>query len=763
MFPPTRPRLIALTTAFVLLVAVGAPYALVLAAESPSRSPACQAQRLQRSLVDLANASGRPAPEIDAVAQGHALDLHDGRVLVVIEHEGGNQTRLIQRLRALGLRIDSVAEGRLSALAPPSSLLAASELPEVIYVRRPLPVTAAGITSEGVGVMGALPWHAAGQRGEGMIAAVIDLGFEGIDVLQASGDLPTGDRLQVRNMKAAPVDERGQHGGAVAEVLYDVAPGLDKLFLYALDDDPDLSAIVSDMIAQGVQVAAMSLGWANASPYDGSGFLADQVNRARNEGDIFFAVSAGNHAHQHYEGTFTPLDESSYHAFAPGSDANRLGVFLAGSELTVGLSWSEWPTATSNYDLIIAQAGLQEWTELYTFQDDGPTPTEGGTWVVPATGVYGCKIIKVSGHDRHLELYQLGSDLLGTGLEYPVAESSLLSPADADGAVAVGAHSYASTGAIEYFSSQGPRNAPGGEAWDGVCPNPSCKPDLVGPDGNRTASYGAIPFYGTSSATPHVAGAAALIRGAMPWLSAQETFEFLVQRAVDQGAVGDDNTWGLGRVQMGPPPGSETPTATPLPPPTATVTPTTTAAPTATSLTPTVSPTAPASVLTLPVLLKGRDLTQPRPTPTPTVEQVATLRLAPVLYLAQPGDEVTIQIQASSPGQPVDAAEIIIAFDPAALTLVDAQGEPAEAIRPKPSLDLVLRNRVDNERGRIVYTAERSDPTPLHGAFAIAEFTMRVDATSGEHTILFTESSDLLYGLRSVLAGTEGARIIIQP
>jgi hypothetical protein len=151
------------------------------------------------------------------------------------------------------------------------------------------------------------------------------------------------------------------------------------------------------------------------------------------------------------------------------------------------------------------------------------------------------------------------------------------------------------------------------------------------------------------------------------------------------------------------------------------------------------------------------------PTATPATQKVATLRLAPAIYLATAGDHVTIQIQVESPGQPVDAAEIIVEFDPGALTVIDGQGEPADAIQPKPGLDRVLRNRVDNERGRIVYTAERSETPPLSGTFAIAEFTARVDALSGESAIRFTESSDLLYGLRSVLAGTEGSRIVIQP
>lgn len=55
---------------------------------------------------------------------------------------------------------------------------------------------------------------------------------------------------------------------------------------------------------------------------------------------------------------------------------------------------------------------------------------------------------------------------------------------------------------------------------------------------------------GTSQATPHVAGAAAVIRAAWPHLSASQTAQILLQSATDLGAKGVDSTYGHGLLNL---------------------------------------------------------------------------------------------------------------------------------------------------------------------------------------------------------------------
>ena len=105
----------------------------------------------------------------------------------------------------------------------------------------------------------------------------------------------------------------------------------------------------------------------------------------------------------------------------------------------------------------------------------------------------------------------------------------------------------------EIYSSEGPTNGPGGAAGGGLD-----KPALAAYANVATASYGPCSgtycFNGTSSATPHVAGAAALVAGAIPSLSPDQLRHYLQSRAVDLGSPGYDAQYGYGRVYLGAPP-----------------------------------------------------------------------------------------------------------------------------------------------------------------------------------------------------------------
>jgi pSer/pThr/pTyr-binding forkhead associated (FHA) protein len=144
-------------------------------------------------------------------------------------------------------------------------------------------------------------------------------------------------------------------------------------------------------------------------------------------------------------------------------------------------------------------------------------------------------------------------------LEFPVTEHSLGSPADARGALAVGATEVRDDHLASY-SSQGPSN-------DG-----RLKPELSAPAGVSSASYAPEVFHGTSASTPHVAGAAALVWSAFPETSAQQVRDFLQAHALDLGLPGPDNAYGYGRLSLPAPPAAAAglpalPTALPTLPP----------------------------------------------------------------------------------------------------------------------------------------------------------------------------------------------------
>jgi hypothetical protein len=80
-------------------------------------------------------------------------------------------------------------------------------------------------------------------------------------------------------------------------------------------------------------------------------------------------------------------------------------------------------------------------------------------------------------------------------------DRSLLAPADSRSVVAVGAIGWATDSLADYSSRGALEGSP-------------VKPELCGATGVTTRVYGPEAFHGTSAATPHVAGAAALLASA---------------------------------------------------------------------------------------------------------------------------------------------------------------------------------------------------------------------------------------------------------
>ena len=159
---------------------------------------------------------------------------------------------------------------------------------------------------------------------------------------------------------------------------------------------------------------------------------------------------------------------------------------------------------------------------------------------------------------------QLQTHIGEVQFEHYTISGSIINPAESanPGMLAVGAtqgiHPW-NTYDIEEFSSQGPT------------PDGRIKPDIVGADGGETESLRSAEnpngnFFGTSNASPHVAGLAVLVKQRFPGFTPGQIVQYLKKNAKERGAVPNpNNTWGYGFAYLPPSDASDT---TPTPGPT---------------------------------------------------------------------------------------------------------------------------------------------------------------------------------------------------
>ena len=397
------------------------------------------------------------------------------------------------------------------------------------------PGRAAG--GEGTSLTGAAEWHAAGLTGQGIRVGVLDLGFDGYRDLLGR-ELPASVAAASFAYGLEPDGSGEVHGAACAEIVHEMAPDAELYLAYYDGTLVSMGQAVDWLVSQGVNIISNSTTGV-VGPMDGSDESAEMVDWAAAQG-VLWVNSSGNAAMEHYRGLFTDSDGDGLHEFPDGTEL--IGLYIYAPQVTLALNWDDWQAVNEDYDLYL----FDEEGNLVASAEDIQNGTEGQVAAelilgndVPL-GVYfiAIKADRIS-RPGMLDLYTLDAEL-----EFPVAEHSLGSPADAHEALAVGATEVRDDSLASY-SSQGPSN-------DG-----RLKPELSGPAGVSSASYAPGVFDGTSASTPHVAGAAALVWSAFPEYSADQVRDYLEAHALDLGPLGPDNAYGYGRLNMPSPPSVE--------------------------------------------------------------------------------------------------------------------------------------------------------------------------------------------------------------
>lgn len=411
-----------------------------------------------------------------------------------------------------------------------TSLAAASGV--VQFVRPPL-VPQTLVVSEGVALTGASNYHAMGFRGQGVRIAVIDLGFAGLSAAQSRGELPGG--IQTFDYTGTGIESGTNHGTAVAEIIYDMAPQA-QLILMKVSDEVDLENAKEEAIRQGAKIINHSVGWFNTNFYDGTGTINNIVADARSRG-VLWVNAAGNYARRHWQGTFRDTNFNKWHEFSGGDETISITV-NAGDQIGVFLTWNDWwPGSANDYDLYLFNNNGTQVAASQRIQSGTEPPIESLFYQSFIPGTFHIQI-KADGTPapRTFSLFSLNHDI-----EYAVPSNSIIAPGDSPNALTVGAVNRQTwtTGPIAPYSSQGPTNA-------GLS-----KPDIVGPDRVSTSTYAEFP--GTSAATPHVAGAAALLLSENPNLTAGQLEARLKSDAIPMGSPLQFGSGRLNLTQASPP------------------------------------------------------------------------------------------------------------------------------------------------------------------------------------------------------------------
>ncbi|MBN1907947.1 MAG: S8 family serine peptidase [Deltaproteobacteria bacterium] len=452
------------------------------------------------------------------------------------------------------------------------------------FARLPFKFYPAGKITEGVNLTGANIFYNTIYRGTGIKVAVVDVGFKGLSAAIAAGELPSN--VITQNFSDSGLETEYYHGTACAEIVYDMAPDA-ELHLIKLGDEISGIEVVDYLIDNNIDIVSLSVGTFGTGPGDGTGYLDEAFDELRNAG-ILVIASAGNYGNttyesltfgSHWEGTFYNSTGDIFHEFVPGDPDIYYNILAAyptqnddgvpeSGEVSIIMRWNDsWPGSDIDYDMHLYEYNYEtdefvnvdepvEWSINCQGCGEFDEPLEWISIDIPDNEDYlHYYALVVSRWDeetptgRKLELY-----LGGTSEFVPfddslsaisTSASSISEPADAVSVMAVGAIDYTRwlTGPQEEYSSQGATNA-----WNGS--SARIKPDIMGPDGVTTYTYGDANFFGTSAATPHVAGMAALQLSINPSMTPNELQALLQANTIDMGSSGKDNLYGYGRSKI---------------------------------------------------------------------------------------------------------------------------------------------------------------------------------------------------------------------
>lgn len=514
-------------------------------------APAASARPADLRKVDsslhhtIALHSGHAKRQVGGISVAPLPVTASGKVLVDVYVHGSLRANAA-RLRNRGMRVDAqtsrapqpIVEGWLP-LDRIDDVAALASTKAVVAVQGGFTNTGT-VLSQGDAAHRGPQARAFGPTGQGVPVGIMSDSINrvgsGVAGSQATGNLPPN--VQIIQDGATGNDE----GRAMAEIVFDTAPGIPKiLFATGTGGPVNRANNIDALVANGAKVIADDTVFLT-EPFFQDGVVAQAADRAKVNGVPYF-VSAGNRARQSWEGTFIPSanPNQSENDFDPGVGEDRRQTIVqlpAGSvadptRLTFVLDWAE-PVNAVQTDLDLDFYDLpDENTPVATFDSDNIAtglPIEAGT--IQNTGAATFVSVRINrfAGSATPALKWIANTNFGpfTPAEHNT-NSAAIDPdaASARGALTVAAVNQGDPGhdTPESFSSRGPSvtryfNAAGTP----IAPDVRLKPDIAAADGVSTSVTGFAPFFGTSAAAPSAAGVGALLLSAYPSMTVDQLY-----------------------------------------------------------------------------------------------------------------------------------------------------------------------------------------------------------------------------------------------
>jgi hypothetical protein len=540
--------------------------------------------------ITATDLSGLP-PGLRALADAGRMRFDAGGAVQIYVHPAAGIDAAIAAVQHAGGRVErsSASANLVQAMLPVSALesLAADAAVELVRLPDYGHTQAGSVTSEGDQILEAsLVRSTFGVNGTGVRVGIISDGVGGLAQSQASGDLPASVDTTTCNVAGGSPQSSGSEGTAMMEIVHDLAPGA-QLWFGHFNTGLEFNDAVA-CLAANTDVAADDISFLNEGPYDGTSYIsANTAQQLNNTGNRIraYSTAVGNFAQEHYREAFRDsgftlrYNHHTYrlHQFAATARTTDAGqglscatgsnvqcgnavMIASGASFSVFLEWDDPFNASSNdYDLFLFDATTGNLVAVsHNVQNGHQNPTESLSWTnIHADGLFYFVIGLRAGAAKNLSVFvpdcSHGSCLSfpnNTDLNFNTVSRSIANEGDAGGGVlSVGAIDAADPNNvdIEPYSSHGP-------TLDG-----RTKPDITGIDGVKVTGVDGFgsPFYGTSAATPHIAGIEALMLQLLPDLATGGSTDATTARGIlhdtvaaaafHLGAAGVNNTFGFGR------------------------------------------------------------------------------------------------------------------------------------------------------------------------------------------------------------------------